>query len=133
MDKKHLRLIFTLVFIFYSIFIAYGENHTRGGFWHIIQWGETLTEIAEKYDIEPVLLAKTNNIFNWNLIYAGSSLRIPGLEMIEVYIYTVKKGETLADIAQKFNIDMWEIAHLNKIYNMNLLYEKQTIYIPVSK
>jgi LysM repeat protein len=131
MKKKVMILLCMTICLLILSMKAYSGDHT--GVWHVVKDGETLQEIATHYDIEPKVLAKTNNILDWNFILAGTALWIPQGEMIEVYIYKVKRGDTLAKIAQKFNIDMWEIAHINKIYNMNLIYEKQTLYIPVSK
>ncbi|MBN2441301.1 MAG: LysM peptidoglycan-binding domain-containing protein [Spirochaetales bacterium] len=133
MNKKLQKILCIIFLIFFIVWSATGETIVKPGSWHTIRWGETLIEIARHYSIEPSRVAKANNIFDWNTIYAGSTLWIPGNEMIKVYIYKVKKGDTLADIAQQFNIDMWEIAGLNNIYNMNLIFENQTLYIPVSK
>jgi LysM repeat protein len=121
--------------MFFLSGVAYTEDPKGQGFWHTIQWGETLIGIARKYNINPTLLAKTNNIRNWNYIYTGYKLWIPAPagEMIEVYVYTVQWGDTLLDIAKKFQVNMWEIAAINDIYNMNLIYTGQTLYIPVAK
>lgn len=133
MYKNYLRIITVFSFIFIVLFTAYTETPGGQGFWHTIQWGETLIGIARKYNVDPAQLAKVNNICNWNYIYIGYRLWIPAGEMIEVYVYTVKWGDTLLAIARKFNVDMWEIAALNDIYNMNLIYTGQTLYIPVVK
>lgn len=45
-----------------------------------IQSGDTLTKIAKQYGTTVDALAKTNNISNPDLIYAGNSLTIPGAE-----------------------------------------------------
>ncbi|MBN2532839.1 MAG: LysM peptidoglycan-binding domain-containing protein [Spirochaetales bacterium] len=130
MDKKYLLILIIFSFIFFMLFTAYTETPKEQGFWHTIQWGETLIGIARKYNVSPTLLAKANNINNWNYIYTGFKLWIPAGELIEVYVYTVRWGDTLLAIAQKFHVDMWEIAAINQIYNMNYIYTGQTLYIP---
>ena len=43
-----------------------------------IRWGDTLSGIAARYHTSVGALARANHIANPNLIYAGSTLRIPG-------------------------------------------------------
>lgn len=45
---------------------------------HRIKWGDTLSQLAQKYGTSVNDLAKANNIANPDLIYAGRSLKIPG-------------------------------------------------------
>lgn len=46
--------------------------------------------------------------------------------------YTVVKGDTLNKIAKKYGVTVNAIAILNGITNVNLIYPKQELYIPVS-
>jgi serine/threonine protein kinase len=41
--------------------------------------GESITSIAELYDVDPTDLADLNGIENWDLIFVGQHLLIPGL------------------------------------------------------
>src|SRR5262245_31304178 len=45
---------------------------------HIVRRGQTLTGIANYYGVSPYALAKVNDIHNWNKIYVGQQLCIPG-------------------------------------------------------
>ena len=45
---------------------------------HIVQSGESITSIAELYDVSPTDLADTNGIEDWDLIFVGQQLIIPG-------------------------------------------------------
>ncbi|MCB0073644.1 MAG: LysM peptidoglycan-binding domain-containing protein, partial [Caldilineaceae bacterium] len=47
---------------------------------HVVQPGETLGTIAEKYGISSAELARANNIANPNLLREGQVLRIPGID-----------------------------------------------------
>jgi LysM repeat protein len=46
---------------------------------HVVQSGESITSIAELYDVDPTDLADLNGIENWDLIFVGQQLLIPGL------------------------------------------------------
>ena len=44
--------------------------------------------------------------------------------------YTVRAGDTLAVIAQKYNINVWTLASYNGIYNIDRIYVGQRLLIP---
>jgi LysM repeat protein len=44
---------------------------------HIVQYGETLANIAERYSVTIAAVARLNNITNLNRIYVGQRLLIP--------------------------------------------------------
>jgi lysozyme len=46
-------------------------------YYHTIRYGETLTLIAARYGVSIWTIARANNIYNLNLIYAGDVLCIP--------------------------------------------------------
>lgn len=45
-------------------------------------------------------------------------------------IYIVKKGDNLTKIAREFNVNLWELARINKINNINLIRIGQQLIIP---
>ena len=93
---------------------------------YIVKPGDTLSEIAEKYNTTYQELARFNNIENPNLIYPGEEIRIP---TNEINIYIVKPGDTLSAIAEKYNTTYQELAKINNIENPNLIYPGQKIII----
>lgn len=105
-----------------------------------IQWGDTLSALAQRYCTTVDELVRLNNIKNPNLIYAGAKLIIPVKECApdidnenntsQGNIYIVKKGDTLSRIALKFNTTVRELARLNNIRNVNLIYIGQILQIP---
>lgn len=100
-----------------------------------IQYGDTLSGIASKYNTTVAELVKLNNISNPNLIYAGHTLLVPvkgGSSNQSHEIYTVKRGDTLSKIAQKFNTTVGQIAKDNHIKNVNLIYPGQRLIIEQS-
>ncbi|MBN1259093.1 MAG: LysM peptidoglycan-binding domain-containing protein [Anaerolineae bacterium] len=46
---------------------------------HIVQRGETLSLIAQRYGVSTWAVAQANNLYNTNLLYVGQRLVIPGL------------------------------------------------------
>jgi len=106
--------------------------------YHLVRWGETLTSIAWRYCTSPWAIARWNGIANPNLIYAGQVLVIyPGYCYPYrpspygcVKVHYVQYGETLLGIAQMYGVSVWEIARLNGIFNLNLIYAGQRLLIP---
>ena len=98
---------------------------------YIVKSGDTLSAIAQKYNTTYQKIAQDNNIENPNLIYPNQKLKIytnvsQGTNEI---IYIVKSGDTLSEIAQKFNTTYQKIAKDNNIKNPNLIYPNQKLVI----
>jgi LysM repeat protein len=47
------------------------------GCYHIVRWGETLTQIARRYCTSVQWLAQVNHLWNPNYIWAGQRLAVP--------------------------------------------------------
>lgn len=101
----------------------------------IIQYGDTLSELAIKYNTTVARLVELNDISNPNLIYAGNILIVPVSNENESSngdsdIYIVKYGDTLWSIAQRYNTTVNALVAANNIQNRNLIYVGQRIIIP---
>lgn len=127
-----------------SILLPDGINKPMAGGTRqiIIQYGDTLSYLARKYNTTVQRLVELNNIQNPNLIYAGSSLIVPSGETVEdtdnnstsgQTIYIVKKGDTLDKIAASFETNAISIAIENNISNINLIYIGQRLIIPTNR
>lgn len=95
---------------------------------YIVKSGDTLSEIAEKYNTTYQKIAKDNNISNPNLINPNQKLKIY-TNVSQETIYIVKSGDTLSEIAQKFNTTYQKIAKDNNISNPNLIFPNQKLVI----
>ncbi len=98
-----------------------------------IKRGDTLSEIAVRYNTTVNAIANANNIKNPNLIYAGEVITIPsgssgGAPQAAVY-YTVRSGDTLWAIANRYGTTVAKIAADNNIKNPNLIYIGEVIKI----
>ena len=106
-----------------------------------IKWGDTLSEIAIEYGTTVQRLVELNNIANPNLIYAGNTLIIPigsgdsissNINNICTTLYLVRSGDTLSEIAAKYDTTVAAIASINNIKNVNLIYTGQVLNIPTT-
>lgn len=102
----------------------------------IIQWGDTLSGLAMKYNTTVARLAQINHISNPNLIYAGNRLYLvdengEATDITEI-IYTIKRGDTLSQIALRYGTTVSRLASINNISNPNLIYTGNTLKIPIS-
>ncbi len=85
---------------------------------HVVRSGETLWSIAQRYSVDPTVLASTNNIRN-SAIKAGQKLNIPGKVVgssnQERLTYTVRNGDTLSRIAEQFKVGIKQLMSWNKL------------------
>ena len=100
----------------------------------VIQRGDTLSELAIKYNTTVARIVELNNIANPNLIYAGENLIVPSENSISGNeIYIVRAGDTLSSIATQYHTTVVAIANANQIRNVNLIYVGQKLYIPTNQ
>lgn len=97
--------------------------------------GDTLSEIAVRYNTTVSRLVADNNISNPNLIYPGQRILISGNSTTlgnecGKVLYTIKRGDTLSKIAARYDTTVNEIATLNNIANPNLIYAGNIIRVP---
>ena len=111
------------------------DNNPSSSIVYTVIRGDTLSEIAARYDTTVSKLASDNNISNPNLIYPGQRIIINsnttalGNECGKI-LYTIKRGDTLSEIANRYDTTVSELTSLNNISNPNLIYAGSTIRIP---
>lgn len=100
----------------------YSDNKTRtqkntisdsGIKYHIIQKGETISQIAEKYTVSMSDLRKWNNIDD-NKIIAGQKIVIKGSGST-ANVHIVSRGESLYSIAREYNTSVQKLKNLNNL------------------
>jgi LysM repeat protein len=109
-----------------------------------VQWGDTLTGIARRFNTTVQAIVQLNNIPNPDLIYVGQELEIPedgqpppsppaptptpppGGQTT----YVVQSGDTLSRIASRFGTTVAVLVQLNNIPNPNLIYVGQVLIVP---
>jgi len=97
---------------------------------YTVKKGDTLSEIAQKYGTTVNELVKLNNIKNPNLIYVGQKLKIESNGKEVKQYYTVKPGDNMTKIANKYGTTLSNLKKLNpNIKNYNLIYPGQKIRV----
>ena len=89
---------------------------------YIVKKGDTLYGISNQFGVSVTELAELNGIKGNNL-NIGQVLLIPnktGENPNNMFMYTVKSGDTLYGIARKYNTTVQEIIDLNYLKNTNL-------------
>lgn len=115
--------------------VPQGRPHENGiEISYIVRSGDTLWAIARRYSTTVAEIVGINELKNPNLIYVGQMLKIiPGQTgdgIASVQTVTVRRGDTLWDIAQRYGVAVSAIAELNHIQNPNLIYSGQVLKIP---
>lgn len=102
---------------------------------YVIQAGDTIGEIAQRYGVTIDAIALANNLANINSIQVGDSIIIPLSGNISATppqerSHTVAFGETLFSIARLYGVDLNELAAYNGIGDPTLIYAGQVLRIP---
>jgi murein DD-endopeptidase MepM/ murein hydrolase activator NlpD len=97
---------------------------------HIVQNGETLTDIAKHYSIDVDTLSAANNLTNINRLKVGQELTVLS---VKGALHTVRQGENLWDIAKKYQVDVNKIISTNNLDQPEKLQPKQKLVIPGAK
>lgn len=106
---------------------------------HTVKRGETLSRIAKKYGTTVQAIASANGIENYHRLRIGQVLSIPG----EGYtvssastgsgIHTVRRGETLSSISEKYRIKMTDLMAWNDIKYRDLIHPGQKLIVASSE
>lgn len=95
-------------------------------FIHVVSAGETITDIAKKYNVTIQSVIINNGLTNPGNLVIGQSLLI----LIPETVHIVKQGETVYSIAKLYNITAMEILQNNpSIVRRGWLYDGETIVI----
>jgi len=102
---------------------------------HVVQRGENLYRIAMRYGTTVQAIARANGIRNPNLIYVGQRLIIPGGGYHPPApgcpcIHTVRRGETLIQIAWRYGTTVQWLTQANHLWNPNYIWAGQRLCVP---
>lgn len=119
---------------------------------HVVAYGDTLSNIAQRYSMTVEQLLAANNITNPNLIFRGQELQVWTPETVDAQnapepedapdmvmegvppeastTYIVQPGEHLAQIARRYGMSWTVLASVNGITDPNHVFSGQKLVIP---
>ena len=136
-DKKNSIILVTLLllFIFSIPFYSFADGNNDEFITHKVTKGDTLWSISKQYNtpLKPILAL--NNIKDKDTLSIGQIIKISqdNLPAADYTMHTVKKGETLWTIAQRYNLTVNFILVNNNISNSELISIGQEMKIPLYK
>lgn len=92
--------------------------------------GDTLTAIAADHGVSVQAILEANDIDDPDLIRVGQQIVIPGKEGEPAQVHVVAAGETLAEIAARYDSNAAALAAANELSNPNLIRIGQKLRIP---
>lgn len=97
---------------------------------YVVQPGDTLFSIAQRFGVDMDELARLNDIEDPGTIFVGQRLRIPAGAKPARTLYVVQPGDTLSNIAQRFGVSLDALMEANGITNPDEIYAGQILRIP---
>ena len=92
--------------------------------YHIVRKGESLTDISEKYGMDVATLKEINRLKK-DQIYPNMRLELVSHSKTQPKrtpsYHTVKKGENLSDISEKYGVDIAALKRVNKLKSDRIL------------
>ena len=98
----------------------------RGVITHVVAEGETLATIAAHYGVSETQIRWSNGMSN-SSVTPGQTLSVPSVPGI---IYTVKSGDTIQSLAQKYGADLAKILSVNNFEPNQQLKPGSTVVLP---
>lgn len=97
---------------------------------YTVKDGEDILAIANKVGISPTEIRKINGFPENYEVSMGEQLIIPSISISPFDNYIVIKGDTLYQIAKKYNIKVDDLAKLNGIDSDEFIYPNQKLLVP---
>ena len=120
---------------------AGGSNPGSGNY--TVKPGETLSEIAERYGTSVQRLMQLNGLRSAQDLWAGSRIQVPGAGSARTSTgartttvnanYTVKQGETLSELAERYGTSVQRLMELNNLRSAQDLWAGSRIQVPVTR
>jgi murein DD-endopeptidase MepM/ murein hydrolase activator NlpD len=99
---------------------------------YVVQPGDSLFSIAQRFGTSVELLAEVNNISDPSLIAPGLELIIPGYQDVTgaLELKQINFGESLASLSERYQLSEESIVRLNRILHPEQLYVGQSLILP---
>ena len=116
----------TLLNIGEQLLIPIKDKTTNNEITYIVKPGDTLYNLAKRFNTTVDSIKEKNNIEN-NMLKIGEMIIIPETEEFQVYV--VRTNDTLNSIANRFNTTIDEIMRINNLLTEDVIVG-QIILIP---
>jgi membrane-bound lytic murein transglycosylase D len=116
----------------------YPSARTLGAKHYLVKAGDSLWTISRAHNVSTAKLMKANHVGPKDVLRIGQRLSIPGgtsngsRKVIREVRYGVRKGDSLARIAARFNVAISEIASWNQLNVTNYLQPGQSLKLYVN-
>ncbi len=106
------------------------ERKRSESFVYIVEGGDTLSGIGEKFKISSDALKYVNNLTDNSVLKVGQQVVIPPVTGL---IHKVESGDTLQSIANKYSVPAQAVADFNYILDVSKLASGTELVIPGAK
>ncbi|MCZ6641748.1 MAG: LysM peptidoglycan-binding domain-containing protein [Gammaproteobacteria bacterium] len=113
---------------------AYPIAARTAGLAYRVKPGDSLWSISRAFDVSLKELIKLNQVGPKEVLRVGRSLNVPGASqaVLRKVRYGVRRGDSLAKIADRFNVKVHEIAQWNRLDVGNYLQPGQSLMLYVN-
>ncbi|WP_168120329.1 LysM peptidoglycan-binding domain-containing protein [Paenibacillus sp. HB172176] len=95
---------------------------------HTVKSGDSLWQLSQTYNIPLEAVYSANGLSQQSILVIGEAVIIPTPSIGTTY--TVKSGDTLWSIGQRYGLSVRELAKANRIRNPALIFPGQVLQIP---
>ena len=96
---------------------------------YVVKPGDSWWSIAAKYGLSMYTLAQRNGKTIYTVIHPGDRLTISGQTVTATRAYTVRRGDTLSSIANRYGTIWQKLQKMNSLSNPNWIYLGQKLNI----
>ena len=96
---------------------------------YTVTGGDNISKLAKNFGLNQDTIISLNKVTNSRLLQIGKVLKIPNQDGI---LHTVRSGETLDAIAERYNADKKDIQTANELFSENIVSGKD-LFIPGAK
>jgi len=123
------------IYVGQRLMVKPGQSSPDDGV-YVVRKGDTLLKIAQRNGVSVAAIQQANGL-RGSIIYVGQRLKLPsgdaaadgGQAADKPVVHVVRRGETLAQIAQRYGVPASQIAKLNGIKNASLIRVGQNLLI----
>lgn len=128
-------ILLTLIFALALYSPAAAQDGGQDEPYYIVQEGDSLWQIAERFGVTIEDLQQANNISDPGEVVIGTRIVIPGLSGVSGRLdtITISYGETLRSLSRRYGVSELTLARLNRLVSPAELYAGAPLIVPVTE